>query len=145
MRVRLAVLVVCATIAAACATTVPVPTPTTTAWGPRVATAAPDAAAAQEVVARGTDTITLLPISPAGAAVGIAYAYNMPHCGIAGPIDVNGSFWDAVGVDPASVDFDGQPGFFRLSSPTAATFTTATGDLLRLVRHDGAKQFRLCS
>jgi hypothetical protein len=96
-------------------------------------------------VARGSDTITLLPISPTGAAVGVAYAYETPHCGINSPIDVDGSFWDAVGVPPDSVDFDGWPGSFRLDTPTEATFTASDGRVLHLVRHSGAKEFRLCA
>jgi hypothetical protein len=68
----------------------------------------------------------------------------MPHCGINSPIDVDGSFWDAAGIEPASVDYDGQPGSFRLESPTEATFTASTGQVLRLVRHDDAKEFPIC-
>jgi hypothetical protein len=101
--------------------------------------------AAQPVVARGSDSITLLPISPTGAVVGVAYAYDMPHCGIGSPIDVDGSFWDGVGVAPDSVDFDGRTGTFRLASPTEATFTASDGRILHLVRHTGAKKFRICS
>jgi hypothetical protein len=106
--------------------------------------AAPEVIAAQSVVARGPNSVTLLPISPTGAVVGTDYGYDMPHCGINSPIDVDGSFWDAVGVPPDSVDFDGQPGTFRLVSPTEATFTASDGKILQLVRHSGAKEFRFC-
>lgn len=106
--------------------------------------AAPDAVASQPVVARGADSITLLPISPSGATVGIAYGYDMPHCGINSPIDVDGTFWDAVGIAPDSVDFDGQPGTFRLASHDAAEFTRSDGRVLTLVRHEGPKEFRFC-
>ena len=44
----------------------------------------------------------------------------MPHCGIHSPIDVDGSFWDAVGIDPTSVDFDGVLGTFRLTGENQA-------------------------
>lgn len=60
------------------------------------------------------------------------------------PIDVDGSFWNAVGVPPDSVDFDGRPGTFRLISPAEATFTVSDGKILHLVRHSGAKAFRGC-
>lgn len=129
---------------AACSS-LPPRTPAATGWGDKVAMPAPEAAAAQPVVARGPDSITLLPISPRGAVVGVSYAYDMPHCGIGSPIDVDGSFWDATEIAPTSVEFDGQPGFFRLASPTEATFTSTTGGVLRLVRHEGAKEFRICS
>jgi hypothetical protein len=107
--------------------------------------AAPEVIAAQAVVARGPNSITLLPISPTGAVVGTDYAYDMPHCGINSPIDVDGSFWDAVGVPPDSVDYDGRPGTFRLKTTTEATFTAVDGKILHLARHAGAKEFRLCS
>jgi hypothetical protein len=68
----------------------------------------------------------------------------MPHCGIHSPIDVDGSFWDAIGIAPDSVDFDGQPGTFRLVSATTAEFTRADGQVLNLVRHEGSKEFRFC-
>jgi hypothetical protein len=100
---------------------------------------------AQPVVTHGPNSITLRPISPRGAAIGIDYAYDMPHCGIASPIDVDGSFWEAVGFSPTSVEFDGQTGTFRLTSPTEAVFTAGNGSVLRLVRHAGANEFLLCS
>src|SRR2546426_9295769 len=112
---RAAVLAMIVTIASGCSL-LPAPTPSATAWTDRVPEAAPEVIAAQPVVARGPDSITLLPISPTGAVVGVDYAYDMPHCGINSPIDVDGSFWDAVGVPPTSVEFDGQPGKFRLVS-----------------------------
>jgi hypothetical protein len=123
---------------------VPSATPASVVWTDRVPEAAPAVIAAQPVIARGPDSFTLLPISPTGAVVGTDYAYDMPHCGINSPIDVDGSFWDAVGVPPTSVDFDGQIGTFRLTSPTEATFTTSDGRVLRLVRRVGAKEFPGC-
>lgn len=114
------------------------------AWGDQVPTAAPSAVANQPVVSRGSNSITLLPISPSGAAIGVTYGYDMPHCGIHSPIDVDGSFWDAIGIAPDSVDFDGQPGTFRLVSANTAEFTRADGQVLNLVRHEGSKEFRFC-
>jgi hypothetical protein len=141
---RAALLAVVLVLAAACSS-LPAPTPAPTIWGGNVPEAAPEAVAAQPVVARGANSITLLPISPTGAAVATDYAYDMPPCGINSPIDVDGSFWDAVGVPPDSVDFDGRVGTFRLVSPSEATFTAAGGKILHLVRHAGAKEFRLCA
>jgi hypothetical protein len=141
---RAAVLAVVVAIASGCSL-LPAPTPATTAWRDRVPEAAPEVIAAQPIVARGPNSITLLPISPTGAVVGNNYTYDMPHCGINSPIDVDGSFWDAVGVPLTSVDFDGQTGTFRLIAPTEATFTASDGKDLRLVRHSGAKEFRLCA
>lgn len=120
-------------------------TPAPSAWGDRVPEPAPSALAARTVVSRGPDSITLLPISPSGASIGINYRYEMPHCGIRDLIDIDGSFWDALDIDPSSVAFDGRSGHFRLTSPTSATFTSDGGEALNLARHDGAKQFGLCS
>ena len=140
---RAAVLAAVLVLAGACSST-PAPTSAPIVWGANVPVSAPDAVAAQSVVARGPNTITLLPVSPTGAIVATDYAYAMPHCGIHSPIDVDGSFWDAVGVAPTSVDFDGVPGTFRLVSPKEATFTDASGRILHLVRHAGAKEFPFC-
>lgn len=120
------------------------PTPAPVVWGLDVPEAAPEAIAAQPVVARGPNSITLLPISPTGAVVRTDYAYAMPHCGIRSPIDVDGSFWDPVVLPLDPVQFDGSPGTFRLTSPTDATFTAGDGAILRLVRHAGAKEFGFC-
>ncbi len=110
-----------------------------------MATAAPEAIANQPVVRKGSDSITLLPISPPGATIGAAYLYTTPHCGINSPIDLDGSFWDAVGIAPDSVDFDGRQGTFRLASHDSAQFIGSDGRTLDLVRHAGAKEFRLCA
>ncbi len=88
--------------------------------------------------------IILLPISPTGALVGIDDLYDMRHRGIQSPIDVEGSFWDAVAIPQGSVDFDGRPGTFRLVTSTEAVVTTQTGLVLRLVRHTGVKSFPGC-
>ena len=130
-------------VLSACAT-LSSPTPAPVEWGASVPEAAPEAIAAQPVRARGPNSITLLPISPTGASVGVDYGYAMPHCGIRSPIDVDGSFWDSVDAPATSVDFDGRPGSFRLTSPTEATFTASDGTLLRLVRHLGPKEFGFC-
>ncbi len=117
--------------------------PEQTPWGDRVPTPAPALVADQPVVTRGPDSITLLPISPSGATVGVAYGFDMPHCGILSPIDVDGSFWDPV--DRASSSgFDGLPGTFRLDSHTTATFMTTGGQVLKLGRHAGSKAFGFC-
>jgi hypothetical protein len=106
---------------------------------------APVAVALEPVVTNGTDSVTFLPSSPAGAVIGVVYAYDMPHCGINSPIDVDGSFWDAVGVPETSATFDGQPGTFKLDAANRASFTTTSGEAVQLVRHSGAKEFRICS
>lgn len=123
----------------------PLPTPPIIVWDDHVPTPGPAAIAAQPVLDRGPNSWTLLPISPRGAAIGVDYRYEMPHCGIHSPIDVDGSFWDATRIDPNSVDFDGASGTIRLTTGDAATFVDAGGRKLHLVRHSGAKTFGGCA
>ena len=140
---RGAILGVAVLLATACSPG-PTPAPSASPWGGAVATPAPEQVAAQPVVARSSSSITLLPISPKGAAIGVNYAYDMPHCGLGSPIDVDGSFWDAAVLPADPVQFDGLPGGFLLTSPTEASFTALDGSVLRLVRHTGAKEFLFC-
>lgn len=94
------------------------------------------------VVARTAQSVTVLPASPRGAAVGTDYAYTIPMCGTAGPIDIDGSFWDATG-DGAGLD--SQLGTFRLLAPDSAQFVTASGRSVLLTRHQGSKEIPICS
>ena len=98
-----------------------------------------------EPVAQGADPATLTPHSSRGLVVGVTYDYEMPPCGMAGPIDMDGSFWDAVGGEWSSPYWDGQPGFFQLLSPNEAEFTKADGQSKRFTRHEGPKVFQICS
>jgi len=117
---------------------------TTVVWAEQVPSPPPEAIENQPAVARGPNTTTLMPISPRGAIVGVAYGFDMPHCGIKSPIDVDGTFWDAVGVPADTVDFDGVSGTFRLITPMQAVFTRSDGRTLDLVRHTGPKAFGSC-
>jgi hypothetical protein len=120
------------------------PTPPRVVWADRVPTPDPSSVAARPVVARSSNTVTLQPISPTGATVGVSYAYDMPHCGIGSPIDVDGSFWDPVAVPADPVAFDGLSGTVKLTAPNAATFTSSAGAVLQLTRHTGPKEFLFC-
>lgn len=128
---------------AACSTTA-YRTPAPVVWGINVPEPDASAISAQPVISRRDGKLTLLPISPTGAVVGTDYAYEMPHCGIHSPIDVDGSFWDAVTQPADPVQFDGSPGTFRLTTAKTATFTDTAGQVLQLVRHSGAKEFGPC-
>ena len=125
---RLIALVVAAALAVACQAVNPAPSRSSVPWGSSVPTLAPDAIASRPVVALGSDTITLLPISLTGAAIGVDYYYEMPHCGVLSPVDVDGSFWDAVDTGSAPTMISGVPGSFRLDSPDAPTFTASDGE-----------------
>jgi hypothetical protein len=140
--VRAPLLAIVVALAAGCSSGVP----TRDAVGfDHIPQAPADVIANQPAVARGPSSVTLLPRSPRGVTVGKDYRFDMPHCGINSPIDVDGSYWDAIDVRPTSADFDGASGLFRLISATDATFTGSNDHVLRLVRHSGAKEFRLCS
>jgi hypothetical protein len=141
--VRAVFAVLILTLVGACAT-VQYPTPAPVVWGNNVPEAAAEAIASQPVLDRKDGRLTLLPISPTGAVVGNAYGYRMPLCGIRSPIDVDGSFWDAVDIPAGSANFDQANGTFLLTSPTTATFTASHGPILQLVRHAGPKEFGLC-
>ena len=114
-------------------------------WGDRVPSIPPEAEASRPIVAPGAGVLTITPISVRGAEPGHPYAFDMPHCGILSPIDIDGSFWDAVDVREDPVTFDGQIGTFVLVDNGHATFTTKDRlHKVSLVRHEGPKEFRLC-
>jgi hypothetical protein len=68
--------------------------------------------------------VTFLSASPTGAVLGVAYDYTMPMCGTLGPIDIDGSFWDATGTGDG---LDWQTGVFRLVTPSDAVFIAKDG------------------
>ena len=141
MKWLLAAALLVATVA--CSTT-NYPTPAAVVWGTDVPEPDTHAIEAQPVISRQGGRLTLLPISPTGAVVGTDYGYEMPHCGIHSPIDVDGSFWDPENPLDDQVQFDGAPGTFRLTTSATATFTDTSGQVLHLVRHRGAKEFGVC-
>lgn len=88
--------------------------------------------------------MTLAPASPTGAMLSVDYAYRMPNCGIRGLVDVDGSFWDAVGERDNPYDYSLAAGMFRLTSSSSATFTEPSREVLHLERHRGPKEFGSC-
>jgi hypothetical protein len=110
--------------------------------GPHLPAPAADDMVQRQSVGSGDGFVTFLPASPTGAILGTEYDYTMPHCGVLGPIDVDGSFWDAK---PGGGGPDGQAGEFRLVTPSDAVFTAHEGGSVSLTRHDGPKRFSICS
>ena len=110
--------------------------------GPHPTAPAADDMTGRQVVGRGADSVTFLPASPTGAVLGTEYDYKIPMCGMMGPIDVDGSFWDASGSGDG---LNGEVGVFRLVTPSDAVFTAKDGRSVSLTRHDGPKQFPICS
>lgn len=88
------------------------------------------------------------PIEPA-----TAYRFDLGHCGLLSPIDVDGSFWDPVdgltarggrldlAADPEMINVTS--GFFVVIGDEAR-FRTVTGSVVRLERHAGEKEFPGC-
>lgn len=87
--------------------------------------------------------VLLRPVSERGLAVGVPVPFEMPHCGLHSPVDIDGSFWDPV--DRPWPQVDGRTGTFTLQPGGFAVFRTfGAGDLL-LVRHAGDKAFQWCA
>ena len=72
--------------------------------------------------------------------------FTFGHCGLGSGIDVDGSFWDPIGmIDPDNLDLvNSANARFTLNSPDSAIVVTEGGAVLQLVRHVGSKYFFLC-
>jgi hypothetical protein len=84
---------------------------------------------------------------------GVAYRFTLGHCGLQSPVDVDGSFWDAVdGVtrvgDRLDLDKDGE--MINATSGVIVVigdelrFRTESGSVVRFSRHAGEKEFPIC-
>lgn len=85
---------------------------------------------------------------------GVAYRFNLGHCGLQSPVDIDGSFWDELD----GVTANGQPFDLRqdgeMINATAgvvvvigdeARFRTESGSIIRFARHEGDKGFPGCA
>lgn len=92
---------------------------------------------------------------PTSAAIeeGVAYRFSLGHCGLHSPVDVDGSFWDAVeGVSAggAPIDFERNPEMINATAGVIvvigdeARFRTDGGSLIRFERHPGNEHFEAC-
>jgi hypothetical protein len=72
---------------------------------------------------------------------------TLGHCGLESGIDVDGSFWDPVGmVDLNHPDaINAAEARFTLISPSTARLETAGGLVIGLARHTGAKYLPGCA
>ncbi len=89
--------------------------------------------------------IAVAPSSPAGLQLG-RMAFTLGHCGVFSGIDLDGSWWDAVG--PVAMD-DGEAvnptaGVIAFSDADHATFLAPGGLTLQLIRRDGVKVLPPC-
>lgn len=87
-------------------------------------------------------------VPPASPPDGIAgpRQFQLGHCGIFSGIDVDASYWDAVG--PISFDtgeaINETTGILNLTDPDHGTFTGPGGFSVRLSRHLGPKLLPFC-
>jgi hypothetical protein len=92
------------------------------------------------------ETFFVLVRPESGPVGGPIVATELGHCGVGSGIDVDGSFWNPVGVvDADHADYiNAAPATFRLVTPGTAALETGGGLRLDLVRHPGPKQLELC-
>jgi hypothetical protein len=84
---------------------------------------------------------------------GVAYRFTLGHCGLHSPVDVDGSFWDAIdgltmAGDRLDLELDGE--MINATSGVIVVigdelrFRTESGSVVRFGRHDGEKEFPMC-
>lgn len=90
--------------------------------------------------------IAVAPSSTAGQLRAEPIAYSLGHCGLMSGVDVDGSWWDPVGfVESDHSDaINSANGTFAASDPNHATFTSAGGLTVNLVRRVGEKYLPGC-
>jgi hypothetical protein len=104
-------------------------------------------AAADGTIEATVTEATTFPVEPSSAAGGPGpIPYTLGHCGLWSGIDVDGSFWDPVGpVDADHSDaINSAEGTFTFLAPDRATFVSAGGLVVQLVRHIGPKGLPGC-
>ena len=101
------------------------------------------------------EVLSLFPNGPFSAAIedGIPYTFNLGHCGLGSPVDVDRSFWDPIdGVTPNGQPLDLETDNEMINATAGvivviddeARFRTASGSVVRFARHAGDKEFPAC-
>lgn len=84
---------------------------------------------------------------------GIAYRFDLGHCGLHSPIDVDGSFWDPIdglAAGGGTLDLAGDSEMINATAGSfvvigdEARFRTESRSVIRLERHVGDKEFPGC-
>jgi hypothetical protein len=84
---------------------------------------------------------------------GVAYLFNLGHCGLRSPVDLDGAFWDPLDgatATGAELDLASDGEMINATSGVVvvigdeARFRTAMGSVVRFERHDGEKEFPGC-
>jgi hypothetical protein len=103
----------------------------------------------------GSPSAVLEPRSQRGGfAPGVAHTFELGHCGLASPIDFDGSLWDPIAGDdgqggPLTDDqrielINGTPLTLVLLQPDVAQIRTPLGAVITLARHPGPRAYSLC-
>jgi hypothetical protein len=83
----------------------------------------------------------------------VAYRFDLGHCGLLSPVDLDGSFWDpldGVTSSGAQLDLAGDPEMINAAAGAIVVigdemrFRTALGSVVRFERHEGEKEFPGC-
>ena len=93
--------------------------------------------------------------SPVSADIedGVAYRFNLGHCGLHSPVDIDGSFWDELDgatTNGQPLDLDEDAEMINATAGVVvvigdeARFRTETGSVVRFARHEGDKGFPGC-
>lgn len=84
---------------------------------------------------------------------GVPYRFSLGHCGLASPVDVDGSFWDPIdGVEPGGTRLDLTADSEMINATSGiiaviddeARLRTDSGTVVRFARHAGTKDFPSC-
>ena len=96
---------------------------------------------------------TILEPASRPVADGQSYAFSLGHCGLASPVDIDGSFWNATEgrrEDGAPMNLDADPEAINATAGVIALvgdearFRTESGGVIRFARHPGEKEFPGC-
>ena len=101
----------------------------------------------------GPNGLTIFDPSSARLQEAVVYRFSLGHCGLHSPVDVDGSFWDAIeGIGPNGrpIDLETDGEMINATSGVIvvigdeARFRTDTGSVIRFARHEGEKEFPGC-
>jgi hypothetical protein len=103
----------------------------------------------------GDPSIELRPQSPGGELeLGVERNFVLGHCGLASPVDLDGSLWDPIGGDNGVGGElnEGQRGELINATPTVVMLIeedrlemlTPLGAVITLARHDGPRGYFGC-
>ena len=147
---RLCVLLALAVVAAACGSDIPTP-----AAAPTSVPLLPLPGNLGVIPGEDEFSTEIAPHSRGGELeVGVARNFALDHCGLASPIDIDGSLWDAIGGHngaggPLTEDqvgdlINGTSTVVTLIDPNTLELVSVHGAVVTLTRHDGPRGYFGC-